>query len=64
VAWDILSPDFAAIDIGEVDDRRTINIEHAPATNPSLSLVVVNENAAPTAASFPGITLAIGTHLH
>ena len=24
MAWDILSPDFAAIDIGEVDDRRTI----------------------------------------
>ena len=25
MAWDILSPDFAAIDIGEVDDRRTIS---------------------------------------
>jgi hypothetical protein len=31
-AWGILSPDFAAIDIGEVDDRRTINTNHAPAT--------------------------------
>jgi hypothetical protein len=32
MAWDILSPDFAAIDIGEVDDRRTISTKHAPAT--------------------------------
>ena len=32
MAWDILSPDFAAIDIGEVDDRRTISTNHAPAT--------------------------------
>jgi hypothetical protein len=24
MAWDILPPDFAAIDIGEVDNRRTI----------------------------------------
>ena len=32
MAWDILSPDFAAINIGEVDDRRTINTERAPAT--------------------------------
>jgi hypothetical protein len=31
-AWDILSPDFAAIDIGEVDGRRTISTNHAPAT--------------------------------
>ena len=30
VAWDILSPNFAAIDIGEVDDRRTISTNHAP----------------------------------
>ena len=30
--WDILSPDFAAIDIGKVDDRRTISTNHAPAT--------------------------------
>jgi len=33
MAWDIRSPDFAAIDIGEVDDRRTISTNHAPATN-------------------------------
>ena len=33
MAWDILSPDFAAIDIGEVDDRRTISAKHAPAMN-------------------------------
>jgi hypothetical protein len=33
MAWDILSPDFAAIDIGEVDDRRTISTNPAPATN-------------------------------
>jgi hypothetical protein len=32
MAWDVLSPDFAAIDIGEVDDRRTISTNHAPAT--------------------------------
>jgi hypothetical protein len=32
MAWDILSPDSAAIDIGEVDDRRTINTNPAPAT--------------------------------
>ena len=32
MAWDILAPDFAAIDIGEVDDRRTISTNHAPAT--------------------------------
>ena len=32
MAWDILSPDFAAIDIEEVDDRRTIRTKHAPAT--------------------------------
>jgi hypothetical protein len=32
VAWDILAPDFAAIDIGEVDDRRTISRDQAPAT--------------------------------
>jgi hypothetical protein len=32
MAWDILSPDFAAIDIGEVGDRRTISTNHAPAT--------------------------------
>jgi hypothetical protein len=30
MAWDIRSPDFAAIDIGEVDDRRTISTNHAP----------------------------------
>ena len=29
---DILAPDFAAIDIGKVDDRRTISTNHAPAT--------------------------------
>jgi hypothetical protein len=33
MAWDILSPDFATIDIGEVDDLRTISTKHAPATN-------------------------------
>jgi hypothetical protein len=38
MAWDILSPDFAAIDIGEVDDRRTISTNHAPATNKINSL--------------------------
>jgi hypothetical protein len=32
MAWDFLSPDLAAIDIGEVDDRRTISAKHAPAT--------------------------------
>jgi hypothetical protein len=32
MAWDILSLDFAAIDIGKVDDRRTISTNHAPAT--------------------------------
>jgi hypothetical protein len=32
MAWDIRSPSFAAIDIGEVDDRRTISTNHAPAT--------------------------------
>jgi hypothetical protein len=30
MAWDILSPDFAAIDIGEVDDRRTISTKRVP----------------------------------
>jgi hypothetical protein len=33
MAWDILSPDFAAIGIGEVDDRRPINANHAPDLN-------------------------------
>ena len=33
IAWNILSADFAAIDIGEVNDRRTISTNHAPATN-------------------------------
>jgi len=33
MAWNIFSPDFATIDIGEVDDRRTISTNHAPATN-------------------------------
>ena len=33
MAWDILSPDLAAIDIGEADDRRTISTDQAPATN-------------------------------
>jgi len=32
MAWDILSSDFAAIDIAEADDRRTISAKHAPAT--------------------------------
>jgi hypothetical protein len=32
MAWEILPPVFAAIDVGEVDDRRTISREHAPAT--------------------------------
>jgi hypothetical protein len=32
MAWNFLPPDFAAIDIGEVDDRRTISREQAPAT--------------------------------
>ncbi len=32
MAWNFLSPDLAPIDIGEVDDRRTISREHAPAT--------------------------------
>jgi hypothetical protein len=29
MAWDIRSPDLAAIDIGEVDDGRTISTNHA-----------------------------------
>jgi hypothetical protein len=32
MAWNIVTPDFAAIDIGEADDRRTISREQAPAT--------------------------------
>jgi hypothetical protein len=32
IAGDFLPPDLAAIDIGEVDDRRTISREQAPAT--------------------------------
>jgi hypothetical protein len=32
VAWNFLAPGFAAIDIGEVDDRRTISTDQAPAT--------------------------------
>jgi hypothetical protein len=31
LAWDILPSDLAAIDIGEVHDRRTISTKHAPA---------------------------------
>jgi hypothetical protein len=31
-AWDILPSEFAPIDTGEVDDRRTISTKHAPAT--------------------------------
>jgi hypothetical protein len=30
VAWNIVAPDFAAIDIGEVNNRRTITREQAP----------------------------------
>ena len=33
MAWNIVTPDFAAIDIVEVDDRRTISRDQAPATN-------------------------------
>ena len=33
MAGDSLPPDLAAIDIGEVNDRRTISREQAPATN-------------------------------
>jgi hypothetical protein len=32
IAWNILPPDFAAIEIGEVDDCPTISAKHAPAT--------------------------------
>jgi len=32
MAWNIVTPDFAAIDIGEVNNRRTITREQAPAT--------------------------------
>ncbi|MFZ1906362.1 MAG: hypothetical protein WAU56_13340 [Steroidobacteraceae bacterium] len=32
VAWNFLAPVFAAIDMGEVDDRRTISRDQAPAT--------------------------------
>jgi hypothetical protein len=32
VAWNFLAPGFAAVDIGEVDDRRTISTDRAPAT--------------------------------
>ncbi len=38
VGWDFLTSYLAAIDIGEVDDRRTISREHAPATK----LIVLN----------------------
>ena len=33
MGWDFLPPDFATIDIVEVNDRRTISREQAPATN-------------------------------
>src|SRR5580658_9869842 len=33
VAWNFLAPGFATIDIGEVNDRRTISTDQAPATN-------------------------------
>jgi hypothetical protein len=33
MAWNFLPPDFAAIDIGEVDDRRTISRDQAPDLN-------------------------------
>ena len=32
MTWDFLPPDLAAIETGEVDDRRTISREQAPAT--------------------------------
>jgi hypothetical protein len=32
MAWDFIPPDLAPIDIGEVDDRRTISRDQAPAT--------------------------------
>jgi hypothetical protein len=32
MAWDFVPQDLAAIDIGEVDDRRTISRDQAPAT--------------------------------
>jgi hypothetical protein len=35
MAWNFLPPDLAAIDIGEVDDRRTISRDQAPATTRS-----------------------------
>jgi hypothetical protein len=33
LGWNLLDPDLAAIDIGEVDDRRIISTKQAPATN-------------------------------
>jgi hypothetical protein len=35
IAWDILSPDFAAIDIGEVHDRRLLT-NHALNCEPAV----------------------------
>jgi hypothetical protein len=32
MAWNFLPPDLSPIDMGEVNDRRTISGEHAPAT--------------------------------
>jgi hypothetical protein len=32
MAWDVEPPDFAAIGIGEVDNRRAISREQAPVT--------------------------------
>jgi len=37
MAWNIVTRDFAAIDIGEVNNRRTITREQAPATKIILS---------------------------
>ena len=42
MARDILSPDFAAIDIGKLDDRRTISTNHAPATKLNTSVCLVH----------------------
>jgi hypothetical protein len=42
IAWNFLTPDLAAIDIAEVDDRRTISTKHAPATTILYGLTVAD----------------------
>jgi hypothetical protein len=59
MAWDILAPDFAAIDIGEVHDRRTITTNPAPRYHLQRFAPRCNGLHHPTAPKFRRILLRV-----